>query len=169
VRFSTAHTASLMWTRERRRVRAALLAAVLSAPLTTPSACTLGITDGPHAPLVGGVYHYSAYLLGSDQLVFRGTLLLEDTQRTAIGGTYLLPAQCVAESGATVDCRGAVVGAISGGADLTFDFDSDRFHHTGRRERNGDIRGLWVLSIERDSTGGAPRRLSGRFVAVPTR
>ena len=142
--------------------------AAVAAVMLGAGACTVGLTEAPHTPLVGGVYQYSAFLLGSDRLMFRGTLLLDDAGAARLGGTYLFPAQCASAEGETVDCRGAVTGSLSGG-DVVFDFDSDRFHHTGRRDRNGEIRGLWVLTVEQGGGGEESRRISGRFVALPTR
>jgi hypothetical protein len=140
----------------------------IGAVCVTLASCTVGIGDDPQQPLVGGVYQYSAALAEGGRVIYAGTLVLSEAGAGAIGGSYRLPGQCTTPEHQTADCVGSVVGKRLPDATITFDFDSDRFHHTGRLDRDGAIRGLWTLSFV-DSTTSATSRAAGPFVSIPVR
>lgn len=132
------------------------------------TACTVGIGEEPHVPLVGGVYQYAAMMAEDGRLVFAGTLVIQEGPNGAIGGSYRLPGQCQTLDGKVADCQGSIVGRRAADLSLAFDFDDDRFHHTARLDRDGVIRGLWTLVLV-DSATADTSRAAGPFTGVPGR
>jgi uncharacterized protein YceK len=147
-----------------------LRAAVLATAAFLAAGCGGALTEAPARPLAGGTYRYQATFVEDDNAgIARGTVILQDGAGGAVGGTFLLPAQCVARDGRTADCAGAVVGRLAADGAVEFDFEQFGMHHSGLVDRDGTLRGLWVLTLPADSAGLPERRLSGRFEAVPVR
>ncbi len=153
----------------RRAPFPALRAVVLAAAAVLAAGCGGALTESPPRPLAGGTYRYQATFVEDAAGIARGTLILQDGASGAVGGTFLLPAQCVARDGRTADCVGAVTGRLAADGAVQFDFEQFGLHHSGLLDRDGTLRGLWVLTVPADSAGLPERRLSGRFEAVPVR
>ena len=149
-------------------MRRRFIALVLCAVMAIAVACTVGIGDEPHVPLVGGVYQYSATTAEDGAIIFAGTLVLQEGPHGELGGSYRLPGQCSTAEGETADCQGRVVGQRNADLSLAFDFDTERFHHTGTLDRDGVIRGLWIFTFV-DTLTADTSRAAGPFTGVPVR
>ena len=144
------------------------LRAALAVSASLLTACTVGIGEEPHVPLIGGVYQYTAAVAEGGATVLTGTLVLEEGPHGELGGSYRLPGQCSTTDGEVADCQGSVVGRRNADLSLAFDFDTDRFHHTGTLDRDGVVRGLWIFTIVNEATSDTSRA-AGPFTGVPVR
>lgn len=134
------------------------------------SGCTIGIDEPEIAPLLEGVYSYSAHYLGSEQIVFSGVLLLEDGAKGEVAGSYRFPNQCsLPDEAATEDCVGSIYGKVEEDHSFVLNFaGGELFRHVGVLKRDGRLEGTWIFEQEGDEDEEVSV-VTGVFVASPNR